>query len=82
MSGDIPVQRTLSAPGARGEFASVQLADGTAWALLSRLADGRVMCCLCFRYCARAELTPCGDGVEDVCRECSAREGEFGGRPG
>lgn len=56
-------------------FLTVPLTNGGTWTRLDRLADGRVMCCLCFEYCTREELNPLpGGGVEDVCKPCAANE--------
>lgn len=42
---------------------------------LTRLTDGRVMCCLCFEYTKPAELWTDSDGQTwDVCRPCNDRE--------
>jgi hypothetical protein len=44
---------------------------------LTRLTDGRVMCCLCFAYTPRSDLAPDPDHpgcVIDVCQPCAARE--------
>lgn len=44
------------------------------WTYLSRLADGRVMCCLCFGYFTADGLNPVEGGVEDVCIGCAKAE--------
>jgi hypothetical protein len=42
---------------------------------LTRLTDGRVMCCICFEYTARDALwtDPAGQ-VWDMCRPCGDHE--------
>jgi hypothetical protein len=58
-------------------FVTVERPDGTTWTDLKRLADGRVMCCLCFGYTPRSGLTddPEHPGcVTDVCKSCAAAE--------
>jgi len=43
---------------------------------LSRLTDGRIMCCMCFGYKWREELNKTSDDVvEDVCLPCARHEG-------
>lgn len=59
------------------EFLSVPLAGGGERVRLDRLADGRVMCQLCFGYFAVADLNPVDGGVEDVCKPCAATEAEM-----
>ncbi|WP_432008676.1 hypothetical protein [Streptomyces bacillaris] len=56
------------------DFLTVPLADGGFRVRLDRLTDGRVMCCLCFEYCTRDQLTPVDGGVQDVCRTCTTKE--------
>ncbi|MFC7983838.1 hypothetical protein [Streptomyces sp. NPDC057336] len=56
------------------DFLTVPLANGGTWTRLSRLTDGRVMCCLCFEYCTHDQLNPVNGDVEDVCKPCAARE--------
>lgn len=59
----------------------VPLTDGGEWVSLSRLTDGRVACCVCFKFCHRHELEPVvdePDKVWDVCRECAQSEGVAG----
>lgn len=44
---------------------------------LSRLDDGRVMCCHCFAYCTHDELEPVANELGrwwDVCRPCWAAD--------
>lgn len=60
-------------------FVRVPLADGGEVTLLSRLTDGRIMCCICFEYRTREELDPVADEpgkVWDVCRACAIMEGK------
>lgn len=48
------------------------------WVSLSRLPDGRVMCCICFEYRTVDELFTDAAGVTwDVCAEgtCAAESG-------
>lgn len=55
-------------------FLRVELPGGGEHVFLARLADGRVMCCICFEYCTRDQLEPVADElgkVWDVCRECA-----------
>ena len=46
--------------------------------MLSRTADGRWMCALCFEYCAKGDLNqvaPFLDGsIEDICKQCAELE--------
>lgn len=57
------------------DFLTVPMAGGGSLTLLSRLTDGRVMCCLCFDYFRLDELNPVEGGkVEDVCKACAADE--------
>jgi hypothetical protein len=69
------------------DFLHIPLADGGEWVSLSRLADGRVACCVCFEFCHRSELEPVVDEpgrVWDVCRTCAATENrgsEIDGEP-
>ena len=56
-------------------FLTVDLPDGGTWTHLDRLTDGRVMCCLCFTYCARDQLSRDDDGqLTDVCQSCRDHE--------
>jgi hypothetical protein len=61
------------------DFLTVPLNNGGTWTRLSRLTDGRVMCCLCFGYPTRDQLNPVEGGVEDVCIPCA--RSERGGTP-
>ncbi|CQR59202.1 hypothetical protein [Streptomyces leeuwenhoekii] len=56
------------------DFQTMPLANGGTWTRLSRLTDGRVMCCLCFEYVTRDQLNPVDGGVEDVCTTCARKE--------
>jgi hypothetical protein len=57
------------------DFVQRTLPDGSVFVDMTRLTDGRVMCCICFNYFFRAGLNPIGDSlVEDVCRNCAAME--------
>jgi hypothetical protein len=64
------------------EFVREPLADGGERFLLTRLTDGRVMCCVCFEYFTRDRLEPVVDEpgkTWDVCRPCfpsTVREGD------
>lgn len=62
------------------DFLTVEYADGHTRTLLTRLTDGRVMCCLCFGYFTVDDLNPVEGGVEDVCKPCAAREAEAANR--
>lgn len=45
--------------------------DGSVFVDITRLTDGRVMCCLCFDYKSRTELHEIEPGVvTDVCEAC------------
>jgi hypothetical protein len=57
------------------DFLTVQ-AHGFERTYLTRLTDGRVMCCLCFDWCTREQLAETDEPgiVEDVCRRCRALE--------
>jgi len=62
-----------------GEYVTVERPDGTTWTDHTRLANGWVMCCLCFKYTPRADLAPDPDHpgcVIDVCKSCAALEAE------
>jgi hypothetical protein len=49
---------------------------------LTRLTDGRVMCCICFDYKDKQDLEPTGDGrVWDVCTECAETENRVERKP-
>ncbi|WP_228994336.1 hypothetical protein [Streptomyces sp. DH8] len=64
------------------EFLVVPLADGSTWTRLDRLADGRVMCALCFEFCTLDQLNPVtGGGVEDVCKPCGRVESAVAALP-
>ena len=59
----------------RADFLTVACPDGTTRTRLDRLTDGRVMCCLCFEYCTRDQLSRDDDGrLTDVCQPCRNRE--------
>lgn len=64
------------------DFLTVEHADGRTWTYLSRLADGRVMCCLCFDYCTRDQLSvdPADGQVTDVCKPCTVADTEAANR--
>lgn len=55
------------------------LVDENGWTWLSRLDDGRVMCCICFAYRTREELADSDEpGIKiDVCdtEECKSQAG-------
>ncbi|MFI7125960.1 hypothetical protein ACIBQ1_09720 [Nonomuraea sp. NPDC050153] len=56
------------------DFLRVPLADGGERVRLDRLTDGRVACCVCFKFCRHHELEPVAGEpgkVWDVCRECA-----------
>lgn len=59
------------------DFLTTRTPDGGTWTCLDRLDDGRVMCQLCFAFCAVPDLNPVEGGVEDVCKPCAAREAEM-----
>lgn len=58
------------------DFVTVEYPDGTRRTDLTRLTDGRVMCCLCFAYVTRDRLSPSHipGVVTDVCLPCRAAE--------
>lgn len=58
------------------DFLTVEYADGRTWTRLSRLTDGRVMCCLCFDYCTRDQLSidPADGQLTDICNPCRTSE--------
>ncbi|WP_032761121.1 hypothetical protein [Streptomyces alboviridis] len=64
------------------DFLIVPLAEGGEYVRLDRLTDGRVMCCICFEYCARDQLNPVAGGVEDVCKGCARIEAAVAEAPG
>jgi hypothetical protein len=76
---DIPMEAVQAAAEViEVDFLRVPLTDGGEWVLLDRLADGRVACCVCFKFCHRHELEPVAgelDRVWDVCRECAQSGG-------
>jgi hypothetical protein len=46
---------------------------------LTRLTDGRVMCCICFEYTPRGDLwRDDKGGTWDMCRPCGDIEGDPG----
>jgi hypothetical protein len=60
-----------------GDFVTVGYADGRTRTVLTRLTDGRVMCCLCWAYTPRDQLAPDPDHpacVTDICQPCRTRE--------
>jgi len=60
-----------------GAFVTVEYPDGTSRVDMTRLTDGRVMCCLCFRYTTRDRLAPAPDDpgcFTDVCLPCALIE--------
>lgn len=62
-------------------FLRVPMAGGGERVLLSRLADGRVMCCLCMDYFERDALWVDEHGDRwDMCRECGEAEALLLGR--
>jgi hypothetical protein len=79
LAADTPEESERApAPEGGADFLRIPLADGGEWVLLSRLTDGRVACCVCFKFCPRPELEPVADEpgrVWDVCRECAQSEG-------
>lgn len=59
------------------DFVTADLPGGGTWTDLTRLTDGRVMCCLCFEYTPRDGLESDVEHpgcVTDVCKPCAARE--------
>jgi hypothetical protein len=57
------------------DFVTQKLTDGSERVLLTRLTDGRVMCCLCFEYTKQEDLNVRDDGsAEDVCKPCAEVE--------
>jgi hypothetical protein len=56
------------------EFLVMALGDGTHRVRLDRLADGRIMCQLCFDHFHIADLNPVEGGVEDICKPCARVE--------
>jgi hypothetical protein len=76
-----PDETLMSVPDEPADFLKVPTADGGSRTLLTRLTDGRVMCCICFERFRMDELNPVGDGkVEDVCKQCAADEMEIAAR--
>jgi hypothetical protein len=78
-------------PGAAmTDFERTELPDGTVRVNMSRLTDGRQMCCICFRYFERKDLAPvehesglCGCAmpcVWNVCKPCMKREKDAEGK--
>lgn len=52
-------------------FLTIVFPDGRTWVRVDRLADGRVMCCLCFTYCTHEQLAQDEQGeLLDVCMPC------------
>lgn len=64
------------------DFLTVPLANGGTWVRLSRLTDGRIMCCLCFEFCTTEQLNQVDGGVEDVCKTCARAEAAVADLPG
>lgn len=58
------------------DFLTISFPDGRAWIRLDQLADGRVMCCLCFDYCTRDQLStdPADGQLTDICKPCRTEE--------
>lgn len=57
------------------DFCTQVFPDGRERVLLTRLTDGRVMCCLCFEYTETDDLNVTEDGsLEDVCKRCAKVE--------
>jgi hypothetical protein len=56
------------------EFLVMNLDGGGHRVRLDRLADGRIMCQLCFGHFHIADLNPVDGGVEDVCKPCARVE--------
>lgn len=54
---------------------ATHLLGGGTWVDITRLADGRIMCQLCFTYTRRDDLEEIEPGVRtDICKPCASTE--------
>lgn len=60
------------------EYVRVPLPWGGERVDMTRLTDGRIMCCICFEYFPGEYLYRDEAGVWDMCRECGKRESQHG----